>query len=157
MTKDISVRNEVFPGISHLLNALRAPMWRWGVCFVAGLLVMSFNSLQAQEAGVPDINVVLVADRDELTVGDLVTITLEATHPSDHAVVLPRLGSEWGPFEVRSQTPARTESGGDGLSTTRKRFEVTMFAPGEYETPSLPLTVREPDGSVSRVDAPRPA
>ena len=30
-----------------------------------------------------------------------------------------------------------------------------MFAPGEYETPSLPLTVREPDGSVSQVDSPR--
>ena len=154
MTKDISVRNEVFPGISHLLNALRASMWRWGVCFVAGLLVMSFNSLQAQEAGVTDINVALVADRDELTVGDLVTITLEATHPLDHAVVLPRLGSEWGPLEIRSQTPARTESGGDGVATTRKRFEVTLFAPGEYETPSLPLAVREPDGSVSRVDSP---
>ena len=93
-------------------------------------------------------------DSEELTVGDLVTLTLEVTHPSDHAVVLPRPGPEWGPFEVRSQTPARTESGGEGVATTRKRFRVTLFAPGEYETPSLPLAVREPDGSVSRVDSP---
>ena len=129
-------------------------MWSWGVCFVAGLLVMSFDS--AQRPGSRRSRYKRCSrrrHRDELTVGDLVTLTLEVTHPSDHAVVLPRLSSEWGPFEVRSQTPARTESGSDGVATTRKRLEVTLFAPGEYETPSLPLTVREPDGSVILVDS----
>ena len=154
MTKGVSARNELFPGISHLLIALSAPLRRWGVCFIAGLLVMSFNSAQAQETGVPDVNVALLADREELTVGDLVTLTIEVSHPSDHTAVLPRLGSEWGPFEVRSQTPVRTEPGSDGISKTRKRFEVALFAPGEYETPSIPLSVRLPDGSVSQVDAP---
>ena len=154
MTKGVSARNELFPGISHLLIALSAPLRRWGVCFIAGLLVMSFNSAQAQETGVPDVNVALLADREELTVGDLVTLTLEVSHPSDHTAVLPRLGSEWGPSEVRSQTPVRTEPGSDGISKTRKRFEVALFAPGEYETPSIPLSVRLPDGSVSQVDAP---
>lgn len=154
MTTAASLLNGLLPVVTQPVDARRIPLWLWGVCLAIGWLVLPFDSVQAQEAGVTDINVALVADRDELTVGDLVTLTLKVAHPSDHAVVLPRLGSEWGPFEVRSQTPARTDSGGDGLSTTRKRFEVAMFAPGEYETPSLPLTVREPGGSVSQVDAP---
>lgn len=154
MKKGDSVRNRLFQGISHLLNTVRAPMCRWGICLVAGLVLLPFGPAQAQETAVPDVHASIVADREELTVGEVVTLTLEVIHPSDHAVVLPRLGSEWGPFEVRSQSPARTESGGNGVATTRKRFLATLFAPGEYETPSLPLTVREPDGSVSQIDAP---
>ena len=142
-----------------LSNANRADAWRillWAciACAIVELSVVTFDSVWAQEIADPDVHVSITADPEELTVGDLATLTLEVIHPSDHIVVLPRLGPEWGPFEVQLQTPAQTDSGGDGISTTRKRFRVALFAPGEYETPSLPLTVRAADGSVSLVSAP---
>ena len=96
----------------------------------------------AQEASSSGIRTSFTADRAELTVGDIVTLTLEVTHSADQVVVLPRLGAEWGSFEVRSQTPARTVSNGDGTETTRQHLRVTIFAPGTFETPDLPVSVR---------------
>ena len=108
----------------------------------------------AQEASPSGIRTSFTADRAELTVGDIVTLTLEVTHSADQVVVLPRLGDEWGSFEVRSQTPARTVSNGDGTETTRQHFRVAIFAPGTFETPDLPMSVRSPDGTVEQVSPP---
>ena len=154
MTKGDSVLNGPFPGVIRRAGTWRALLWVWVLCCIVGSSAGPFGSAAAQEIAVPDVHVSVTADPEELTVGDLATLILEVTHPSDHVVVLPSLGSVWGPFEVRSQEPARTDPGGDGISTTRKRFRVALFAPGEYETPSLPLTVRAADGSVSLVNAP---
>ena len=66
-------------------------------------------------------------------------------------MVVPRLGPEWGSFEVLSQTPAQTVSNGDGSETTRQRLRVTLFAPGTFDTPPLPISVRNPDGSAEQV------
>ena len=63
----------------------------------------------------------------------------------------PVVGPEWGPFEVISQAPAQTDSNGDGTETTRQQIEVTLFAPGTFETPDLPLSVRGPDGGVEQL------
>ena len=105
----------------------------------------------AQDASRSGVRVSLTSDRAALTVGELVTLTLEVTHPADHVVVVPRLGPEWGPFEVLSQTPAQTYSNADGTETTSQRMEITLFAPGTFETPDLSLSVRAPDGGVERV------
>ena len=108
----------------------------------------------AQEASSSGIRTSFTADRAELTVGDVVTLTLEVTHSADQVVVLPRLGAEWGSFEVWSQTPTQTVSNGDGTETTRQHLRVTIFAPGTFETPDLPMSVRSPDGTVEQVSPP---
>ena len=110
----------------------------------------------AQDGPHSSISVSFTADRASLTVGDIVTLTLEVTHPADHFVVVPRMGPEWGPFEVISQTPAQTDSNGDGTETTSQRIEVTLFAPGTFETPDLPISVRGPDGGVEQLFLPSP-
>ncbi len=129
-------------------------MWMCAACALLGLSVGMPDLAVAQQPTVPDVRVSLVADREELTIGDIVTLTLEATHPPDHIVVLPKLQSEWGPFEVRTQTPARTVARGDGVWTTYGQYKATLFAPGEFETPDLSVSVRTPDGSVTQVSAP---
>ena len=129
-------------------------IWVYAACAVLGLSIGSLDLALAQELPVPDVRVSLVADSDELTVGELVTLTLEVTHPSDHSVVLPRLRPEWGPFEVRTQTPARTLSTEDGIWTTLGQYRVTLFAPGEFKTPAVFVSVRTPDGKVSEVPIP---
>ena len=105
----------------------------------------------AQDGPHSSIRISFTADRAALTVGDIVTLTLEVIHPGDHVVVVPRLAPEWGPFEVVSQTPVQTDSNADGTETTSQRMEVTIFAPGTFETPDLSISVRAPDGGVERV------
>ena len=124
----------------------------WATVFVFTLGVP--GTAFAQEASASGIRTSFTADRAELTVGDIVTLTLEVTHSADQVVVLPRLGDEWGSFEVRSQTTARTVSNGDGTETTRRHFRVAIFAPGTFETPDLPMSVRGPDGTVEQASPP---
>ena len=121
----------------------------WAVAAV--LAAMAIGTAVAQEESKSPVRASLTADRNHLTVGDVVTLTLEVTHPADYAVVIPHLSREWGAFEVVSQSTAHTESNGDGTETTRQRLEVTLFAPGTFETPDLSISVRGPDGQVERI------
>ena len=123
----------------------------WVLWVAAALAVMAPGVAVAQDASHSGVRISLTADRSILTVGELVTLTLEVTHPADHVVIVPRLVPEWGPFEVVSQTPAQTYSNADGTETTSQRMEVTIFAPGTFETPDLSISVRGPDGGVERV------
>ncbi len=123
----------------------------WVLWAAAALAVMSPGVAVAQDGPHSSIRISLTADRAALTVGDIVTLTLEVTHPADHVVVVPRLAPEWGPFDVVSQTPAQTDSNGDGTETTSQRMEVTIFAPGTFETPDLSISVRGPGGDAERV------
>ena len=117
----------------------------------AALTAVVVDTAMAESVPPPGVHTSLTADRSTLTVGDPLELTLEVGHPADRVVVVPRLGPEWGSFEVLSQTPAQTVSNGDGSETTRQRLWVTLFAPGTFDTPPLPLSVRNPDGSVERV------
>ena len=105
----------------------------------------------AQTEPPPGVRVSFTADRSEFTVGDLVTLSLVVAHPVDLVVVVPRVGREWGPFEVQAQTSVQTVSDNGGVRTVAKQFRVTAFAPGALETPSLPVYIRAPDGSVAQV------
>ena len=124
----------------------------WVVWAVAAFLAaMAPGAAVAQDGPDSGVRASLTADRAALTVGDPVTLTLEITHPPDHVVLVPRLGPEWGSFDVVSQTTAQTESNADGTETTGQRIEVTLFAPGTFETPDLSISIRGPDGGVERV------
>ena len=128
--------------------AIRAPI---ALAIVAVLSLAAIGTALAQNPTPPGILTSLTSDRSELTVGDPVTLTLGVMHAQDQAVVLPRIGPEWGPFEVWSHTTAQTISNGDGTKTTFRQFRVTLFATGEFETPGLPIAIRHPDGSVEEV------
>ena len=45
----------------------------------------------------------------------------------------------------------QTVSLADGVRTVAKQFRATLFAPGTFETPDLPVSVRGPDGTVTSV------
>jgi len=100
------------------------------------------------------IEVTLTPDREELTVGDPVQLTLEVTHPTGYQVILPKLEQAWGPFEVRSQSQATTTANDDGTETTRQTIEVTLFDLGEFETPELRFGVSNGAGQVSEETVP---
>lgn len=88
------------------------------------------------------------------TVGDQITLRLEISHPADSRVVLPQVETQWGPFTVVDQTAPQTVDRGDGTAVTSRDFVVTLFQPGDYQTPPLVVTHRQPDGSVEELATP---
>ena len=122
------------------------------VVAVTGLLALGPVTVRAQE-DVP-VQVDLVADRSELTVGDRVTMTLDVTYPSGFQVVLPRLPREWGALEVLDKSNTSVVDNEDGTETISQVIEVTAFTPGEFLTPGLEISVREPAGGFSVKPAP---
>lgn len=122
------------------------------VVAVVGLVALGPVPVHAQE-DVP-VQVDLVADRTELTVGDRVSMTLEVTYPSGFQVVLPRLPSEWGALEVLDQSKSSVVDNEDGTVTISQTIEVTAFSPGEFLTPALEISVKEPAGGFSVKTAP---
>ena len=89
------------------------------------------------------------------TVGDQITLRLEIIHPPNSRVVLPQLEEEaWQPFTIVDQTAPETVDNGDGTATTGRNIIVSLFQPGEYDTPSVVVTHRKPDGSIEDLGAP---
>jgi hypothetical protein len=105
----------------------------------------------------PDANVefFIKSPKDKaITVGDQITLRLEVTHPLDSRVVLPQVEKQWQAFEVIDQTAPKVVDNGDGTATTSKDIVVTLFQPGQYETPDLVVTHRKPDGSIEELATP---
>jgi len=100
------------------------------------------------------ITATLTPDREELTVGDPVQLTLEITHPAGTQIIFPKLEQAWGPFEVRGQSQATTTANDDGTETTQQTIEVTLFELGEFETPELKIGVSNGAGQVSEETVP---
>jgi hypothetical protein len=116
------------------------------------LALLAFAAAPVWAAG--GIEATLTADREELSVGDPVQLTLSVTHPAGVQVILPQLEPAWGPFEVRSQSQAATAANDDGTETTRQTIEVTLFELGEFQTPELRFGVSDVAGQVSEVTVP---
>ena len=89
-----------------------------------------------------------------LTIGDRMTLRLEVTHPIDSRVILPQVEKQWGAFEVIDQSEPETIDNNDGTATTGKDIVVTLFEPGEFQTPPLVVTHRKPDGSLEELGTP---
>jgi hypothetical protein len=116
------------------------------------LALLAFAAVPVAADG--GIAATLTPDRQELTVGDPVRLTLQVTHPTGYQVILPVLEQTWGPFEVRDQSQVATTANDDGTETTRQTIEVTLFDLGEFQTPELKFGVSNGAGQVSDVVAP---
>jgi hypothetical protein len=110
------------------------------------LLILALTAGQVWAAD--GVEVRLTPERNELTVGDPVQLTLEVNHPAGTQVIIPQLDPEWGNLEVRSQSPATVVANDDGTETTRQVIEVALFDLGEFETPTWSVTIRDEAGQV---------
>lgn len=138
-------------------HAAGAPYWRSTLfIFVSALLSLLFLSPAAAQA--PDASAEFFIKSPEpdkpFTVGDQIPLRLEITHPVDSQVTLPELEEEWGDFEVIGQTATETIINDDGTATTGKDIIVTLFIPGQYQTPPLVLTHRQQDGTTEELATP---
>jgi hypothetical protein len=119
------------------------------------ILLLALLSVGTAVAQAP-VSAALSAPEEPLTVGDPVLLTLTVTHPDGYRVIPPdllALEEGWGDFVVSSQAPAQTVANGDGTSTTTIVIDARLFAPGEYSTPPLVVSVTDGAGQLSEVTA----
>lgn len=119
-------------------------------CFIYGLIgllvLTTGNPVLAQFSDQIDLN--FTTDRDVVTVGDPIQLTLEVKHPEGYEVVLESVGETWGDFDVWSQSEAETERNVDGSLITRQVLEVALFDSGTFRTPTWRIILRDPQGNV---------
>lgn len=112
----------------------------------AGVLGYTIE-LQAQAP----IDIHLSVAPREVTVGEVMTFTLQVTHPKDSRVVPLRMDEQWGPFEIRRLEPVRTEDKpvetAGALSV--QRIQATLWATGTFTSPRTSLKVINPEGTES--------
>ena len=123
-----------------------------GVLIAIGLTLVAAWPSAARAQG--PIQVELVADRDQLTIGDVVELRLRVTHPSGYRVAPRRLPQTWGAFEVRSQSQPQTRDNGDGTQETTQVIEAALFSTGTFETPDLAITLQDDAGELFEELAP---
>jgi hypothetical protein len=125
---------------------------RQAIMTVLVLVLLVGLTGMAQAAGGVKVN--FSADKQTLTVGDPVQLTLEVEHPAGYQVIIPKLETTWGAFEIREQSPVETTANDDGTETTRQTLTAALFEPGTFETPALELTLTDTAGQISTENVP---
>ncbi len=96
----------------------------------------------------------LAVDGEGYTVGDPIQITLNVIHPADYHLLPPALEQEWGDFTVTAISPPVIVSNPDGSETTTLILDLRAFAPGEFTTPPLILSLSDSTGQLHDLTAP---
>jgi hypothetical protein len=120
--------------------------------FIPLLLIIALLMVGTVAAQTP-VTAVVIAPEGPFTVGDPVELQLAVTHPPGYHVIQPELPENWGDFFVKSQSPATTVTLDDGTEMTMFVIDTRLFAPGEFSTPPLTITVTDGAGQLSDVTA----
>lgn len=113
------------------------------------ILYLIFGVVALAQAQFSDeIDIMFTPSQEELTVGDPVALTLSVKHPMGYEVVVPQLPLVWGDYDVLEQGDVTTVSDQDGYETSSQSIRVTLFDLGTFQTPSLNIILRNPDGEL---------
>jgi len=116
------------------------------------LLLIALFAVGTVAAQTP-VTAVVIAPEGPFTVGDPVELQLAVTHPAGYHIIQPELPGNWGDFVVKSQSPATTVTLDDGTEMTMVVIDTRLFAPGEFSTPPLTVSVTDGAGQLSEVTA----
>ncbi len=114
------------------------------------VLVLSFLTAVTSHA---QSTATITTDQDEITVGDPILLTVSVTHAADSVVLFPELEPNWGDFVVRSQSAPAVTDNGDGTAVATQLIDVRVFAPGEFQTQPLAITISDNSGNLSETIA----
>jgi hypothetical protein len=120
----------------------------WISLIVLALMLTIVSGVSAQG----NIDVTLSVGSEALTVGDVIPLTLQVTHPAGWRVIVPTLEKQWGEFEVRGQATPVIAASGDGTETTTQKIEVVRMRPGEIQTPAFTLSIADDQGNLQNVE-----
>ena len=113
------------------------------------LLAIPMAAANAQQ----ELEATLIAEVPELTVGDVVPLTLQVTHPAGYRLVPVQLEGAWGDFEIRDISPPQVSANPDGSETTTQTISAALWAPGEHTTLELPVVVSDTQGELHEISA----
>lgn len=107
-------------------------------CLALMLLASALGVAQASRAPSAELRFKVTLAPDSITVGDPISLRIEAEAPNAATLLLPQFADSIGPFVVLSADPiVRANRAGRALLT--QEVKVTLFAPGRFEFPPLPL------------------
>jgi len=112
-------------------------------------LIGALSPVAAQQ----EVSAELFLPSGDWTVGDPLPFTLTVFHPAGSHVIMPELGEQWGEFVLAGQLPLATQTNPDGSKTTTTQLDARLFAPGEFQTPALSLSVADESGHLTDVVA----
>ncbi len=113
------------------------------------LLTIPMAAANAQQ----EINAKLSVEAPELTVGDVVPLTLQVTHPAGYRLVPVQLEGAWGDFEIRAVSPPQVTANPDGSETSTQTISAALWAPGEHTSLELPVAVSDTQGVLHETSA----
>jgi hypothetical protein len=99
------------------------------------------------------VTAALTVPEGPFTVGDPLELMLVVTHPAGYQVITPEIPETWDNLRVVSQSPATTIENADGSETTGIKIDARIFAPGEFSTPPLVVSLTDGSGQLSEVTA----
>jgi hypothetical protein len=97
------------------------------------------------------VEIGVAVDRDVVTVGDRVRVTVTLTLPADAQVTLQDLETQFGDLDLLLVGLPQDTLLPDGRREVKAVYEVAAFRVGTTEVPALSLTARLPDGSTTTV------
>lgn len=97
------------------------------------------------------LDAMVSVDRNDATVGDPITLTINVIHPEGSHVIFPDWEDSWGDFIVREESPANTVKNSDGTLLTVKTLSISGFAPGIHMTPPTTLKLTDGAGNLSEL------
>ena len=123
----------------------------WQVLSAILIMAAGGAAFHTVHAEVP-LTATLNLNSNDITVGDVIPLTLQVTHPAGWRVIIPTLDRQWGDFEVRSQAVPEIITNPDGTQTTIQEIKLARMRPGETETPALALSVANDQGSLNNLE-----
>ena len=114
---------------------------------VAVLIIFSTASMAAE----PAVGVSVSVDKTEMTIGDLVTLTVSVRYPKGVNVKIPSLGEKLGEFFIRdiSLPPPRAEK---NEFVQEARYIVTTYIVGDITIPPVTITYTYQDENGKTVE-----
>jgi hypothetical protein len=124
-----------------------------------GALVLALSggmrgSVRADQSGQGAVVVTASTDRDRVTVGDRITLTLTVEHDAGVEVALPDDPAAFGEFDVLDMQPFEERSLGGGRSQVEATYVIAAFATGSLTVPPLEVTYRDAGGLAGTAASP---
>jgi len=133
--------------VLQLYNGARR--WRMGLVVGAILVLAVFlpgSGIRAQG----EVSVSARVDRSTITIGDLITYTVEVVHDKGVDVRLPGLGENLGSFEIRDYRVYDPQKQ-NGKIINRVDYVISTFEVGEFEIPPVAVRYSIPPDTAVRV------
>jgi hypothetical protein len=120
---------------------------------VAVVAAADARPVSAQPTGQPVV-VRAGVDRDQVTVGDRITLTIVVEHDAGVSLDALAQAAAFGPFEVLSAEPPQERTLDAGRVETTLMFTVAAFGTGELEMPAIAVPYTDAAGNTATATAP---